>query len=70
MAKAAFTGMLTQSPSKTRAEHRSHHLLKTLNRMDIEWAAVINKKLNEYDLVSCDRMEKDSSPGEWKNLVK
>ena len=51
-------------------EHWTHHILKTLNEMDIGWAAAINKKLKEYDIETDWTKIAICTLVEWKNQVK
>ena len=51
-------------------EHWTHHILKILNKMNIGWAAEINKKLTEYELITDWTKIATCSAGDWKNQVK
>ena len=50
--------------------HWTHHMLITLNEMDIGWSAEMNRKLKAYQLETDWKKVAKRSAGEWKNDVK
>ena len=51
-------------------EHWTHHILMTLNEMDIGWSFEMNRKLVAYKLETDWEKISKRSVGEWKNDVK
>ena len=51
-------------------DHWTHHILNTLNGLEIGWAAEINWKLKFYNLETDWKKIAKSSIGEWKIEVK